>query len=154
MRRHVDDYPNGTLVPAPYKRNVFLWRDERIDRYRLHRDVRYATDTIEHSPFEDRFYEVLPVAMELARGPFMLLSVEVRDNAMLRSPVFGGPENEYVFEFLQNNGIVYSVLIEGVYWIHVTKSGHAGWAEEMARIIEQKLLGSLQRERGERKVEG
>lgn len=148
MNRHIEDSP-GRLV-AGHRKGVFLWEDERIERYRLDHRVRYATDVIENSPQSGEFYEVLPVAMELARGPFMLLSVEVRSDRDFYTIGRYGVK-EYVFKFLQPDGQVYATMIPDQYWRNFGRSlSKHEMSLKIAEIVETDVMRGLQQQRRER----
>lgn len=155
-KRSLHEKPS--LAMDPYHRNVFVPVGQRMREWRLDPyQVRYATDVIEHSPFEQEFYDCLPIAMELFRGPFNLLSVEIMDGMPFRfaqdmryAPYSFGPPRSYRWMFLHRDGREFGFEMSEE-WIYRWKQRDAvSWFEYVARDIERHVLEHLQKERSER----
>ena len=147
---NLNDGPPGRFVQPRRNAPVFLWKDERIERYRLDSRVRNAADRIDHSVFDDQFYEVLPVAMELVKGAFMLLSVRAPDAPRKfrdrYAPMY--TDEFYVFEFLKDSGEVFAVAMHYREYDSLVDRKEYEWCAE---LIEKLALDFLQKERRDQK---
>ncbi len=128
------------LEQSAHNKNLFVYRDDRIERYRVNPRHRNATSVIEHSVFSDDFYELLPICMEIVKGPFELLSAEYR----LGDDFYDRSERSIIFSFLMDDGEQISIVFPN----HMKNTFLKQRGPQVAaEFVEERLLRFIQDER-------